>query len=138
MVHDEKSLDQITGKILKQSGIGEPSVQFTDRVMESILAAQVPVERTVVRKLQYLWLVLILPVIAALVWYLSSHAVAFKKVMLYVEPLSILFNAVTSAFAGFFSMIGTISISPFILKAGLAISFLLVIESFYTIRKSLH
>ncbi len=138
MVQDENGLDQITGKVLKQTGYNEPTGQFTDRVMESILLAHIPVEKSTAKRQQYLWFLLLIPILAAAGWYLSTDAGALKKLIVYIEPLSIIFHSFIAAFTGLFSIVDSISLSPFVLKTGLAISFLLVIESFYTKRKSLH
>jgi len=135
MVHDEKGLDQITGNIMRQSAIDEPSAAFTAGVMQSVLALKVPAEKARVNRMWYYWFLLLVPVFAAGGWYLSVNTNAITKFLNYTNPLTILIKSVFSVFVGFFNQIGNISISPFLLICALAILFLLLIESLFSIRK---
>ena len=130
MVHDEQELDQITGKLLKQTGNDEPSELFTERVMRSVLATQAPTVKPY--SFYYYWLLLTIPVLIAGGLYLSAPTILMNKFLKFLEPIDLFIHSVVSFIMDFIQRLLSISFSPMVIIGSLAALSLLVVESLIT------
>jgi hypothetical protein len=132
MIHTNEDLDRITGKLVMQSGTEEPSGLFTERVMQSVLAAKAPVKTT---SFNYYWLLLTIPVIIAVILYLTVSPVLMNKFVKFLDPIILLIQSSASFIMNFIHRLLDISVSPMVLIGSFAALSVLVIESLFTMKK---
>ena len=135
MKDNNKTIEEITSRWIKNLGPDEPSADFTQKVMQSILSENIPAYSS--RKRNYLWLIGLIPVIIIISWYLLVifHLTGYIdhlwiSVTKFIQPI---FSYTLSLFIQFKS----ISIPPSILISLVAILFLLIIEEFVSRTKHL-
>jgi hypothetical protein len=123
---NEKYLDEITSKHMKNMGLDEPSADFTLKVMQSIALAP---QHQIAQKQKY-WLLLFIPVLMGIGWYMipSFNLSGYGHQLLFsvrdnIQPL-------VSSFSDFFSSLK--NISPVIIISSLAVLLLLFIEELAT------
>lgn len=133
MIHNEEDLNRITGKLVRKTGIEEPSALFTERVMQSVFAVQPPKEEH--QTLQYFWFLLAVPLLFGAGWYLTTLPEIMNKFLKYFDPIELFFYSVFSFIADFFQKLGSIFISPSLIIGSLAVLILLVIETIITRKK---
>ncbi len=132
MVHDNKEIERLTGELVKNTPMEEPSALFTERVMQSVFAAKAPVVKQASFNYNYYWLLLTIPAVIAGGWYISVSPVLMNKIFLFLEPLGILMHSIASVFTDFLHQLINISVSPMILIGSAAVLSLLVFENLIT------
>jgi hypothetical protein len=130
---NEENIDQVTGKLIKKTGIEEPSALFTERVMQSVIAFQQTKEDT--NSFQYKWLLLAFPVVIFGGWYLTTFPLILNKFLEILDSVGQYFNSLFSGLINTFQQLGNISISPIVIMGSLAVLSLLVIDAILTRKK---
>jgi hypothetical protein len=130
---NEENIDQVTGKLIKKTGIEEPSALFTERVMQSVIAFQQTKEET--NSFQYKWLLLAFPVVIFGGWYLTTFPLILNKFLEILDSVGQYFNSLFSGLINTFQQLGNISISPIVIMGSLAVLSLLVIDAILTRKK---
>jgi hypothetical protein len=130
---NEENLDQVTGKLIKETGIEEPSVLFTERVMQSVIALQQAKEVT--NTFHYKWLLLLIPAVVFGGWYLTTFPVIMNKFLKILNSIELFFNSLFSGLVNAFHQLGNVSISPIVIIGSLAVLSLLVIDAILTRKK---
>ena len=133
MAHNQDGLDRLTGKLMKQAGTDEPSGNFTDRVMQSVLAVQTLKQES--KTQQYYWFLLFVPVVSAAGWYLSTLPGIMMKILEYIESVKLFFLSVFSILTGLVQNLENIAKTSALQIGFLAILFLLVFETLLTRKK---
>jgi hypothetical protein len=125
---NNKTIEEITSRWIKNLGPDEPSADFTQKVMQSILPENQPAYTS--RQRNYFWLIGLIPVIIFISWYLLVifHLTGYIdhlwiSVTKFIQP-------VLSDVVSLFIQLKSISIQPSILISLIAILFLLIIEEF--------
>ena len=128
MKHNNKTIEEITFNRIKNLGPDEPSADFTQKVMQSILKENRPTYT--LRRRNYYWLMVLIPVLIIICWY---FLVLFQLTG-YIDRLWISvtdsIQSFLSKFLSFFIQLRNISIQPTILISFLAVLSLLIIEEF--------
>jgi hypothetical protein len=130
---NEENLDQVTGKLIKETGIEEPSALFTERVMQSVIAFHQPREET--NAFHYKWLLVVIPVLISGGWYLTTFPLIMNKFLKILDSVGQYFNSLFSGLVNTFQQLGNISISPIVIMGSLAVLSLLVIDAILTRKK---
>lgn len=130
---NDENIDQVTGKLIKKTGLEDPSELFTERVMQSVIAIQQPKEET--NTFQYKWLLLLIPVAVSGGWYLTTFPVIMNKFLKILDSIGLFFNSIFSGLVNAFQQLGNISISPIVIIGSLAVLSLLVIDAILTRKK---
>jgi hypothetical protein len=132
---NNKTIEEITSGWIKNLRPDEPSADFTQKVMQSILSENQPAYST--RQRNYFWLIGLIPVIIIISWYLLVifHLTGYIdhlwiSVTRFIQP-------VLSDVLSLFIQLKSISIQPSILITLIAILFLLIIEEFVSRTKHL-
>jgi hypothetical protein len=125
---NNKTIEEITSGWIKNLGTDEPSADFTQKVMQSILSEKQPAYSS--PKRNYLWLTGLIPAIIIITWcllvifhltgYIDSLWISVTKF------IQLVFSDVLSLFI----QLKSISIQPSILIGLTAILLLLIIEEF--------
>jgi hypothetical protein len=125
---NNKTIEEITSRWIKNLGPDEPSADFTQKVMQSILSENQPAYSS--RQRNDFWLLGLIPVIIIISWYLLVifHLTGYIdhlwiSVTKFIQP-------VLSDVLSLFIQLKSISIQPSILIGLIAILFLLIIEEF--------
>jgi hypothetical protein len=125
---NNKTIEEITSGWIKNLGPDEPSADFTQKVMQSILSEKQPAYFS--RQRNYFWLTGLIPVIIIISWYL----LVIFHLTGYIDHLWIsvtkFIQTVLSDVLSLFIQLKSISIQPSILIGLIAILFLLIIEEF--------
>jgi hypothetical protein len=135
MKKNNKTIEELTSRRIKNLGPDEPSADFTQKVMQSILIENRPVYSLPQRN--YFWLMGLIPLIIIIGWYflvvfqLTGYA---DRLWISVTKSIQLF---LSIFLSFLIQLKNISIQPTILISFIAILFLLFIEEFLSRTKHL-
>ena len=128
MKNNNKTIEDLTSRWIKNLRPDEPSADFTQKVMQSILSENLPAYSS--RQRNYFWLIGLIPIIIIISWY---FLVIFQLTG-YIDHLWISvtksIQPVLSALLSFYNQLKSISIQPTILISFLAILFLLIIEEF--------
>jgi hypothetical protein len=130
---NDETLDQITGKLIKKTGIEEPSSFFTEQVMQSILTADSPELRA--KSQNYLWPFLVIPVLIAGGLYFSSFPKIISKIVIIPDFIGLYSIRFYSVLTNSFHQLANISISPIVIFGSIAVFILLVIEIILTKNK---
>jgi hypothetical protein len=128
MKKNDKSIDRLTSKQIKNLGLDEPSPDFTFKVMQSI--ALEPQPEIGIKPRKYWWLLVFVPVITAIAWYCM---VTFKLIGYGLLVLTSAENNIKPYIASFidlFAKLKSLTISPFLIVSFIAIISLLIIEDF--------
>jgi hypothetical protein len=127
-MNNNKTIEEITSGWIKNLGTDEPSADFTQKVMQSILSENQPAYSS--RQRNYFWLIGLIPVIIIISWYL----LVIFHLTVYIDHLWIsvtrFIQPVLSDVLSLFIQLKSISIQPSILITLIAILFLLIIEEF--------
>jgi hypothetical protein len=128
MKNDNKTIEELTSSRIKNSGTDEPSADFTQKVMQSILSENRPV--TSLKPGNYFWLLGLIPVMLIISWY-------FLSIFKLTGTIHHLWISATNSIHIFFSTLlsfsdelESISIESTILISFIAILSLLIIEEF--------
>jgi hypothetical protein len=135
MKNNKKNMEERTSSRIKNLGFDEPSPDFTQKVMQSILKADRPAYA--LRPGKSFWLMGLIPVIMIICWYLL---VLFQMTG-YIDRLWISVNnsvqLFLSRFISFFIQLKNISIQPTILISFITVLSLLIIEEVVSLTKRL-
>jgi hypothetical protein len=135
MKNNKINMEERTSRRIKNLGFDEPSPDFTQKVMQSILKAKRPVYDF--RPGKYLWLLVLIPPIIIICWYI----LVLFQLTGYIDRLWISVNSFMQLFLGkfisFFVQLKNISIQPTILISFITVFFLLIIEEFVSVTKRL-
>jgi hypothetical protein len=135
MKNDKKNTEERTSSRIKNLGFDEPSPDFTQKVMQSILKADQPAYD--LRPGKSLWLMGLIPVIMIICWYL----LVLFQLTGYIDRLWISVNnsvqLFLSKFISFFIQLKNISIQPTILISFVTVLSLLIIEEVVSLTKRL-
>ena len=127
-MENNKTIEEITSGWIKNLGPDEPSADFTQKVMQSIVIEKQPAYFS--RKRNYLWLTGLIPVVIIISWRL----LVIFHLTVYIDRLWIsvtrFIQPVLSDVLSLFIQLKSISIQPSILIGLTAILFLLIIEEF--------
>jgi hypothetical protein len=127
-MENNKTIEEITSGWIKNLGPDEPSADFTQKVMQSIVIEKQPADSS--RKRNYLWLTGLIPVVIIISWRL----LVIFHLTVYIDRLWIsvtrFIQPVLSDVLSLFIQLKSISIQPSILIGLTAILFLLIIEEF--------
>lgn len=123
-MQNDQELDNLTHKLVKSMGEAEPSSNFTDEVMKSVLKVPVPLQNAQTRG--WYWLLLLIPVFLFGGFYLYAFPEVLNSSLHFFKPYLNYFTSITSVFTQFVHNLLSIHLSPLVLIGSLAI-FLLVI-----------
>jgi hypothetical protein len=128
MKNNKKNIEELTSSLIKNLGLDEPSDDFTQKVMQSILKANRPAYS--LQSGKSFWLIGLIPVIIIICWYILVHF----QLTGYIDRLWISvtdsIQSFLSKFLSFFIQIKNISVQPTILISFIAVLSLLIIEEF--------
>jgi hypothetical protein len=130
---NEENLDQLTTKLVKKTGIEDPSALFTERVMQSVIAIEQAKVET--NTFHYKWFLLLIPAVVFGGWYLTTLPVIMNKFLKILDSLGLYFNSLFSGLVNTFQQLGNISFSPVVIIGSLAVLSLLVIDAIFTRKK---
>jgi hypothetical protein len=132
-----KTMDELTFKRIKNLGLDEPSADFTQKIMQAVLAeATTPV--SVVRPRNYwYWLSALIPAIIVVAWYLdNTYQWTGGAINHFFSSLANMLQPSLSAFFTSISQLKSISIQPIVFVSFAAILSLLIIEE--VVRRARH
>jgi hypothetical protein len=121
-----KNIEEITFSQIKKLGADSPSADFTNKVMQSILAENQEVNVPAPKR--YFWLFVLVPLMVILCWY---FLVLFNLNVLVVQYLSSITNSSNTFFNSFLNIsnqLKNFSIQSTILISFVAIISLLILE----------
>lgn len=125
MKKNEKNIDKLTSERIKNTGLEEPSTDFTWKVMQSIALVPQPKIETNHKRF---WLLLVIPVIIGI---LSGAIVALNLSQYLVNPWPSFMHSLHPFIASFVEIFTSLkSVSPVIIFSFIAVVLLLVIEDF--------
>ena len=134
-MNNDETIEEITSGWIKNLASDEPSADFTQKVMQSIISEKQPAYSS--RQRNYFWLTGLIPVIIIISWCLLVifHLTGYIdhlwiSVTRFIQP-------VLSDILSLFIQLKSISIQPSILIGLIAILFLLIIEEFVSRTKHL-
>lgn len=130
---EEKDIDQATSGWLKKMTLDDPSENFSKQVMNSIFALNAKKSED---NFNYWWFLLLIPVLVAGGWYLSTLPEFMAKLTQFWTATTGYYNSLNSGFGEFFGSLKGISISPIVILIFLAVLSLLIIEDIFS--KSRH
>jgi len=134
-MQNDKELDSLTRKLVKSMGEAEPSSDFTDEVMKSVLTVSVPIPQQESRSSARYWLLLLIPVFLFGGFYLYAFPEVLNSGLHFFKPFLNYITSITSVFTGFIQNLLSIRLSPFVLIGSLAIFLLLIADILATGRK---
>ncbi|NJK94193.1 MAG: hypothetical protein HC905_03990 [Bacteroidales bacterium] len=112
MMENNLDIEKVTDGWLRNLEADDPPTGFNGRVMQSIYELQ-PAKAPYT--FNYLWLLLLLPLLGAAGWYLSTFPAFVSRVTLVVSTITHYYNSANTAFGDMFTSIKNISISPMII-----------------------
>jgi hypothetical protein len=128
MKDNKKNIDELTSVRIKNLGLDEPSDEFIQNVMQSILKADQPAYAR--RPVKYYWLLGLIPVVIIISWYLLVlfHMTGFVEGVWIAVTHAV--ESFLSKFLSFFIQMKSINLQPTILIGFFTVLSLLVIEEF--------
>jgi len=126
MKKNDKTIDRLTSKQIRNLGLDEPSADFTLKVMQSIALERQP--DIIEKPRKYWWLLVFVPLITAIAWYCM---VTFKLIGYGSMVLTSTENNIKPYIASFidlFAKLKSLTISPFLIVSFIAVLSLLIIE----------
>ncbi len=133
MLRNDDELDRLTGELMRKSGTEEPSINFTESVMQSVKAVQAPVRE--INILKYFWT---LPFIAITIvggWYLFTLSSFTDRLLKYYDAGIALSSNVFAFSVQFIQGVKNFTYSPIILISFIAALSLLLIDFIYSRKK---
>jgi hypothetical protein len=128
MKNNKKNIEELTSSLIKNLGFDEPSADFTQKVMQSILETNRPAYS--LRSEKPFWLMGLIPVIIIISWYFLVHfqlTGTIDRIWISVTNSIQLF---LSNFLSFLIQLKNISIQPTIMIGFITVLSLLIIEEF--------
>jgi hypothetical protein len=129
MTEQEKDIDMITSGWLKKLQPEDPSEEFSRKVMDSVYALRGQKQEN---HISLWWLLLLLPVLAAGVWYLYNYTTFMDQVNGSWMNIRNYYNSLNSNVGDFFLHMKKVTISPFVILIFLAALSLLLIEDIFS------
>jgi len=134
MMKDDLNIDNISAKWMGKAGLDEPSVFFTDNVMQHVL--ELSQAKPPINKFVYLWYLLFIPVLIAGGWYLSTIPEFMLKISTLWKGIQDYYLTLNIGLANTVHHIKSITISPIIVLGFLAVLSLLIIEDIFSKTKT--
>jgi hypothetical protein len=128
MKNNKKNIEELTSGRIKNLGFDEPSEDFTQKVMQSILTANQPVHS--MRPKRYYWLMGLIPVIIIICWYFLVHFQLTGYIDRFWISVTNSIQTFLGKFLSFLTQLRNISIQPTILISFITVLSLLIIEEF--------
>ena len=135
MMYNERKIDELTTDYIKKSGWEEPSGNFTELVMASVMLKTHRMEKRWPALLRWMNLYggLLLDLFAGTV--LSWFLVDKYNLMIYVKPVIEFFSPIYSVIINLFKSLKLIPFSSGLFISFTAILLLLTVEEFFSISK---
>lgn len=133
MMENDKDIDLATSEWLKKLPFEEPSDAFSRNVMNSVYALET---KKVNDNISYWWFLLVIPVLIAAGWYLSTVPSFGNRISEIWGTAQANYTALNTEVGSIFIYLKTMTISPFIILIFLAALSLLLIEDIFS--KSRH
>lgn len=130
---NDKDIDMAASGWLKKIPLDEPSEHFTKNVMSSVYALE---NYKPLSNKGYWWFLLLIPVLVAGGWYLSSLPEFIARISDILTSVRNSYTSLNAGFGEFFGRFREISISPVVILIFLAVLSLLVVEDIFS--KSRH
>ena len=131
-MENDKNIDQATSEWLKKLSLDEPSDSFLRNVMHSVYA----LEKKKSNDINYWWFLLLIPVLLAGCWYLSTLPAFVERLTEIWSGIQNYYYSLNADFGDIFTRLKKITISPVVILIFLAVLSLLIVEDIFS--KSRH
>lgn len=128
MNNNEKTIEELTFRRIKNLGPDTPSADFTQKVMQSIMAEKRPVYSPA--RIKYLWLTTMILVVFIICWYLVTkfHWSGYLD-RFWIAVFDFL-QSIVNVFLSISDQFKSVDMQPMVLISFVAMFSLLIIEEF--------